>query len=119
MLCRACIATRVLVCAGFALGKLGSMACPANYFRIVTEDVCRSAAAAAGQAYQGRETSIVFPQGCYMNEGLDVFLNDATGASGTKSKLLCSGAFPFTTVVWALVGCWVLTRALIGYRGLC
>jgi hypothetical protein len=91
MLWRACITTGVLVCAGFALGKPGSMDCPANYFRIVAEDVCRSAAAAAGQAYQGRETNNDSPRGCNLNEG-GVFLNDATGQRPSRAKLLCSGA---------------------------
>jgi hypothetical protein len=91
MLWRACINTGVLVCAGFALGTLNSNDCPANYFRIVAEDLCQRAAAATGQVYQGRETNDGSPQGCNLNEG-GVFLNDATGAGSSKSKLLCSGA---------------------------
>ncbi len=97
MLWRACITTGVLVCAGFALGTLGSMDCPANYFRIVAEDVCRSAATAAGLVYQGRVTDRFSPRGCHLNELNEggVFLkqvNDETGLTGSKSKLLCSGA---------------------------
>jgi hypothetical protein len=92
MLWRACITAGVLVCAGFALGTLGSNDCPANYFRIVAEDLCRSAAAAtAGQVYQGRETTGSSPRGCNLKEG-GVFLNNATGAGSYQSKLLCSGA---------------------------
>ncbi len=94
MLWRACITTGVLICAGFALGTQGSKNCPANYFRIVAEDVCRSAAAAVGQAYQGRETKNGSPRGCNLNEG-GVFLNDATvfiDAISAEWKLLCSGA---------------------------
>ncbi len=91
MLLRACITMGVLVCAGFAFGTLNSNDCPANYFRIVAEDLCRSAAAAAGQVYQGRETNAGSPRGCNLNEG-GVFLNEWTGAGSSKSKLLCSGA---------------------------
>jgi hypothetical protein len=97
MLWRACINTGVLVCAGFALGTLRSNNCPANYFRIVAEDLCRSAAAtAAGQVYQGRETNDISPRGCNLKEE-GVFLNDATGeqvreSASSHSKLLCSGA---------------------------
>jgi hypothetical protein len=124
MLWRACIPTGVLVCAGFALGILGSMACPPNYFRIVAEDVCRSAAAAVGQAYQGRETSVVSPRGCNLFEYTQpqltwrngVFFNDATGAGPSQSKLLCSGA---RVHLYSRRGpSWVLARALLGYRGL-
>ncbi len=97
MLLRACITAGVLVCAGFALGTLNSNDCPANYFRIVAEDLCRSAAAAAGQVYHGRETIKSSPRGCNLRESLGVrlggvFLNDATGAGSSQSQLLCSGA---------------------------
>ena len=95
MLCRACMQTGVLVCAGFALGARRSNDCPANYFRIVAEDLCRSAAAAAGQAYQGRQTNTGSPRGCNLyNIGVFLnILNDATNPFGpSQSKLLCSGA---------------------------
>ncbi len=82
----------MLVCAGFALGTLGSNDCPANNFRIVAEDLCRSAAAAAGQVYQGRETNNISPRGCNLRNEGGVFINDATGAGSYESKLLCSGA---------------------------
>jgi hypothetical protein len=88
---RARIIAGVLVCAGFALGVLYSMDCPANYFRIVAEDVCRSAAAAVSQAYQGRETYVLSPQGCNLHDG-GVFLNNATGQRVSTATLLCSGA---------------------------
>ncbi len=94
MLLRACITAGVLVCAGFALGARGSNDCPANYFRIVAEDLCRRATAAAGQVYQGRETNAGSPQGCNLHEG-GVFLNDATvfvAVFSSEWKLLCSGA---------------------------
>ncbi len=107
MLLRACITTRVLVCAGFALGTLGSNDCPANYFRIVAEDLCRSAAAAAaGLVYQGRETTNLSPRGCNLKEGEGgVFFNDATGAGSSESKLLCSGApLRYSTVIASLQG---------------
>jgi hypothetical protein len=83
-----CINTGVLVCAGFALGTLGKKDCPAGYFRIVTEDVCRSAAAAAGLAYQGRE--YFNSRFCNLQEE-GVFMSDWVGI-GKKAKLLCSGA---------------------------
>ncbi len=109
----------MLVCAGFALGTLGSNNCPANYFRIVAGDLCRSAAAAAGLVYQGRETNNEHPWGCNLNEGEGgVFLNDATGAgssqSNIQSQLLCSGA-PHR-YSRRDPNC-KLTRALLGYRG--
>ena len=122
MLWRACITTGLLACAGFVLGKLGSMDCPVDYFRIIAEDVCRSAAAAVGHAYQGRETSVVSPRGCNLYEGESlhfqergVFLNDATGTGQrpSQAKLLCSGA---RLHLYSRRG--VLTRAQIGYRGL-
>ena len=100
MLWMACTQTGTFASAGFAFGTLGSMNCPANYFRIVTEDMCRSAAAAAGQACQGRETSVVSPRGCnlyeegeYLKEG-GVFLSNATGTGQRPSQatLLCSVA---------------------------
>ncbi len=104
MLWRACITPGVLVCAGFALGARGSNDCPANCFRIVADDLCRSAAAAAGQLYQGRETNDDSPRGCYLYDTsyprIGVFLNDATGSAPTRrpeayrisvSKLLCAG----------------------------
>jgi hypothetical protein len=111
--CEARITTGVLVCAGFALGTLGSMDCPANYFRIVTEDVCRSAAAAAGLVYQGRVTAFDSPQGCNLY-ARGVFLNDVTGAGSLDVKVLCSGApLPLTAVLGP--NC-KLTWALVGYR---
>jgi hypothetical protein len=115
MLCRACMQTGVLVCSGFVLGTLGNMDCPADYFRIVAEDLCRSAAAAAGQVYQGRETNNWSPGGCYLEER-GVFLNDATNPRGSsQSKLLCSGA---RRHLYSRRGpSWVLTRAQIGFRG--
>ncbi len=123
MLSRRCMQPGVLAFAGFALGTLGSMACPANYFRIVAEDVCRSAAAAAGLVYQGRETSVGPPRGCILYEGgifvkktvgMGVFLNDATGAGPSESKLLCSGARLHLYSRHA--PSWVIKRAQIGYR---
>jgi hypothetical protein len=114
MLLRACITTRVLVCAGFALGARGSNDCPANYFRIVAEDLCRSAAAAAGKAYQGRETNNLFPRGCNLKEGEGgVFFNDATGAGSSESKLLCSGApLRYSTVIESLQGRCLCTEVI-------
>jgi hypothetical protein len=92
----------VLVCAGFALGTLRSMDCPANYFRIVAEDVCRRAAATAGQLYQGRETSAGppsgYPWGCNLKEREGVFLMVPTDATRSQVAIitdyypLCSGA---------------------------
>jgi hypothetical protein len=98
MLWRALVQTGVLVCAGFALGALRSRNCPASYFRIIVEDLCRSAAATAGQLYQGRETRVGPPRGCNLQEG-GVFLNDATDAPSQWVIVpdyypLCSGARP-------------------------
>jgi hypothetical protein len=95
------------VCAGgtFAWGALGSSKCPANYFRIVDEGACRSAAAAAGQAYDKRLANTDYPQGCFMSESTAVYYNimGTTSTGQPQSKLLCSGA----RVSWSRVrvGC--------------
>ncbi len=86
------------VCVGrYAFGALGSNECPANFLRVQAEGACRTAAAAAGQAYKGSETDAGYPRGCYAAtlEGgsLGVFFNMATTGTGESvSKLLCSGA---------------------------
>jgi hypothetical protein len=112
MLCRACISAGVLVSAGFAVGTLNSMDCPADYFRIVTEDVCRNAAFAAGQAYQGRETNPYndSPLVCNLSEE-GVFLNDASATDATRHQLLCSGAR-----LSHLQQLWVLFASSQGHR---
>ena len=90
------------VCAGgtFAWGALGSGECPANYFRIVDEGACRSAAAAAGKAYDKLLSKADYPQGCFMSESTALSESTAvyynimgtTSTRQSQSKLLCSGA---------------------------
>jgi hypothetical protein len=90
---RALLKTGLFVCVGaFALGTLGSNDCPANYFHIVAANVCQSAAAANGQAYQGKTTDAYSPRGCYSLSSGVFFNTDATGAGRPSSKLICSGA---------------------------
>jgi hypothetical protein len=103
------------VCAGgtFAWGALGSGKCPANYFRIVDEGACRSAAAAAGQAYDRSLATADYPQGCFMSESTSLSESAAVyynimGTASTRqsqSKLLCSGARVSLTLVEVPVGC--------------
>jgi hypothetical protein len=108
------------VCAGgtFKWGALRSNECPANYFRIVDEGACRSAAAAAGKAYpyEKSETDPARPKGCYVyyinpeREIYGVYLNrhPTGGGQSGRSKLLCSGAHvSFKPIVGPT---WVLTR---------
>jgi hypothetical protein len=110
------------VCAGgtFKWGELGgSNECPANYFRIVDEGACQSAAAAAGRAYpyKNSHTDPARPKGCYAyyypsSGTYAVFLNmHPTGSTGSgTTKLLCSGArVSFKPILGAS---WVLTRAM-------
>jgi hypothetical protein len=90
------------VCAGgtLAWGALRSNECPANYFRIVDEGACRSAAAAAGQAYDKLLAKADYPQGCFMSESTALSESTAvyynimgtTSTGQPQSKLLCSGA---------------------------
>jgi hypothetical protein len=84
----------------FAWGALGSNECPANYFHIVDEGACRSAAAAAGKAYpySKSETDASRPKGCYAYyfSGRGTYVVNLnmhpTGGIGGITKLLCSGA---------------------------
>jgi hypothetical protein len=109
------------VCAGatFAWGALGSSECPANYFRIVDEGACRSAAAAAGQAYDKRLANADYPQGCFMSESTALSESTAvycnimgtTSTRQSQSKLLCSGARVALTLVEG--PSWVLTRVRV------
>ena len=84
------------VCVGrYAFGAVGSNECPANFLRVQAEGACRTAAAAAGQAYKGSETDAGYPRGCYsttLDDGSSgVFFNLATtGAGQSASKLLCA-----------------------------
>jgi hypothetical protein len=97
------------VCAGgtFAWGALGSNECPANYFRIVDEGACRSAAAAAGQAYDKLLSKADYPKGCFMSESTALSESTAvyynimgtTSTRQSQSKLLCSGARISLTLV--------------------
>jgi hypothetical protein len=104
------------VCAGgtFAWGALHSNECPANYFRIVDEGACRSAAAAAGKnyPYEKSETDPSRPKGCYAYYSSDrenylVYLNMyPTGGTvtGSPATLLCSGAYVSFNPILGLVG---------------
>ena len=104
-----CVQRMRSVCAGgpFAWGALGSSECPANYFRIVDEGACRSAAAAAVQAYARRLANADYPQGCFMSESTALSESTAVyynimGTISTRqsqSKLLCSGARISLTLV--------------------
>ncbi len=81
------------VCAAFALGVAGSNACPPSYSRIGTEDMCKSAAAIAGNRFGGSVASSYYPSGCYWHTiSGRVYLNpDVGGAGNYYTQPFCVG----------------------------
>ncbi len=83
-------------CAGaYVAGAAGSNECPAGSARIVAEDACRTAAAAAGKTVVGStfvETASYTPRGCYYyTSSNNAYFNaNAVGAGNSASRLLCA-----------------------------
>jgi hypothetical protein len=83
-------------CAGaYVSGAAGSNACPAGFVRIETEAACRTAAAAAGKAFDFVETDPAWPRGCYYGTtNAAAFNTHAVGAGNSDAQLLCATGAP-------------------------
>ena len=84
-------------CAGvYVPGAVGSNECPAGYAWIVTEDACRTAAAAAGKTVlSGFVVAIPDdPRGCYFFTAANYafFNSDPVGAGNSYYQLLCAAS---------------------------
>jgi hypothetical protein len=85
-------------CAGaYASGAAGSNICPAGSVRIVTEGVCRIAAAAVGKTIPASYfvmTNPDFPRGCFYEGGTAYFNTHAVGEGRSDAQLLCKPGAP-------------------------
>jgi hypothetical protein len=82
-------------CAAFALAATSGTACPASYARLDTADACKSAAAAASQAFGGSAIYSYYPYGCYWHTitgSVYYNSNNASGAANFYAQPLCAGA---------------------------
>jgi hypothetical protein len=84
----------VCVCAAaYTWGVAGSNDCPPPSLRILDAVACRSAAAAAGKAYDGIVDEADYPRGCAWyssGSGIYVRLNIAIGSGSSSAVLLCA-----------------------------
>ncbi len=73
-------------------GIVNSNECPANSARIVDEEDCKRAAAAAGKAYAGSVRSDDYPKGCYYKATSDHvrFNKHLFGGVSSIRQLLCA-----------------------------
>jgi hypothetical protein len=101
----------------YTWGASGTNDCPTKYFRIMSEEACRTAAIAFGKTYGGiTPQRSDRPRGCFWNTdagGFTVFINlDAVGSGYPDRLLLCSGA-PFRTDnSRATRACWLFNGVL-------
>jgi hypothetical protein len=110
-------AVAMLSCAGaYVGGAVGSNECPAGSARIETEAACRTAAAAAGKAFDAVLTDSGQPRGCSFqwSDSRAYFNPHAVGTGHTCCQLLCAAV---TTGAPSTRRC--ATRVLRGTRGRC
>ena len=96
----------------YTWGASGTNDCPTKYFRIMSEEACRTAAIAFGKTYGGvTQQRSDRPRGCFWNSdagGFTVFINpDAVGSGYPDRLLLCSGARLAAQAPHKLRACWL------------